>query len=236
MKRIIAFAIAVSALLVGSAMAQEARWGQNTTSASAASVSSQIDDCTSIISGLPMEYVSDTEKANLLHIREEEKLAKDLYLSFYQKWRKQIFGNIARSEQKHENAIKALLVKYGISDPAADNSAGVFRNPDLQKIYNDLLALGNSSLSNSLKVGATVEELDISDLETAIAEADSKDIQIVYQNLMKGSRNHLRNYIRMLKLYGQNYEPQYLTEEEVTEITDSPMERGVYDENGNPVF
>ncbi len=87
-----------------------------------------------------------------------------------------------------------------------------------------------------MKAGATVEELDISDLETVIAEADSKDIQIVYQNLMKGSLNHLRNYIRMLKLYGQNYEPQYLTEEEVNEITDSPMERGVYDENGNPVF
>jgi len=231
MKRVLNLTLVLSFIIIGSAMAQGPKWGQNMPT-----VSFQSDYCTATVANLPLEDVSDAEKADLLYMREEEKLAKDIYLNFFQKWGYRIFGNIARSEQTHENAIKGLLVKYAITDPAAGNAAGVFTEPHLQKIYNDLAAAGNISLTDALKVGATVEELDISDLEQAIEEADSKDIQVVFQNLMKGSRNHLRNYVRMLKLYGQSYEPQYLSSEEVKAITDSPMERGIYDENGTSLF
>jgi len=231
MKRVLSLTLAMSFIMIGSAMAQGPKWRQNISTASF-----QSGYCTATVANLPLENVNDAEKADLLYMREEEKLAKDIYLNLSKKWGYRIFGNIAQSEQTHENAIKGLLVKYAIIDPAVANAAGVFTNPDLQNIYNNLVAAGNISLTDALKVGATVEELDISDLEKAIEEADSKDIQLVFQNLMKGSRNHLRNYVRMLKLYGQSYESQYLTPAELQEIVDSPMERGMYDENGIPIF
>jgi hypothetical protein len=53
---------------------------------------------------------------------------------------------------------------------------------------------------------------------------------------MKGSRNHLRSYVRLLEAYGQEYQAVYLTSEEVAAIIDSPMERGLYDKNGTPMF
>lgn len=232
MKRVITLTLALSLLLAGSAIAQGRR-GQNTTPASS---SNQTGYCTQAIADMPLEDVSVNEKADLLYMREEEKLARDLYQSFYEKWGTRIFDNIARSEQKHTDSIKALLTKYAITDPIINDTRGVFTNTDLQEIYNDLLTSGSISFLDALKVGAAVEELDISDLEKAIAEADSQDIKTVYQNLMKGSHNHLRSYVRLLEAYGQDYQAVYLTSEEVAAIIDSPMERGLYDENGNPMF
>jgi hypothetical protein len=233
MKRVITLTLALSLLLAGSAMAQ-GRWGQNTTPAT--SGSNQNGYCTQTIADMPLEDVSANEKADLLYMREEEKLAKDLYQSFYEKWGTRIFDNIVKSEQKHTDSIKALLTKYAITDPVINDMRGVFTNTDLQQIYNDLLTSGSLSFLDALKVGAAVEELDISDLEKAIAEADSQDIKTVYQNLMKGSQNHLRSYVRMLEAYGQEYQAVYLTSEEVAAIIDSPMERGLYDKNGTPMF
>jgi hypothetical protein len=212
-------------ILTGLAMAKGPKGRQNSIS-EPPRMTSQTGYCTPIVADMPLEDVSDAEKAALLFMREEENLAKNLYLNFYEIWGIRVFGNIALSEQKHEDGIKGLLTKYAIPDPAEKNEPGTFNHPDLQEIYNDLLAAGTVSLTDALRVGATVEELDISDLQDAIENADSADIQLVFENLMKGSRNHLRSYVRLLKLYGQDYEPQYLTQAELDAIIDSPKERG----------
>ncbi|MBF0211330.1 MAG: DUF2202 domain-containing protein [Desulfamplus sp.] len=181
------------------------------------------------IANLPFEDVSQAEQAELLYMREEEKLARDLYLSFYEKWGVKIFENIARSEQRHTDAIKGLLDKYSIADPIVNDELGLFANANLQQIYNDLLNAGNTSLIDALKVGAAVEELDIADLVTAIEASDNQDIKAVYENLMKGSRNHLRSYVRLLEAYTQeDYQAVYLTAEEADAIINSPIERGGY--------
>jgi len=226
MKQVITLTLALSLLLVGSAMAQQGRFGQNRTTP--ASGSNQNGYCTQTIADMPFEDVNENEKAELIYMREEEKLARDLYQNFYEKWGTRIFDNIARSEQKHTDSIKVLLTKYDITDPVVNDNNGVFTNTDLQQIYNDLLTAGSISFLDALKVGAAVEELDISDLTKALAEADSQDIKTVYENLMKGSRNHLRSYISMLEAYDQNYQAAYLTPEEVSAIIESPMEKGFY--------
>jgi hypothetical protein len=138
------------------------------------------------------------EIAGLQFMREEEKLAHDVYVTFYQQYGLTIFNNIASSEATHMAAIKMLLDRYGIADPAAGQPIGVFTNPDLQALYNQLIAQGNQSLAAAVQVGVTIEEVDIRDLQTRLAGTTHADIKQVYTNLMNGSYNHLRAFTRTL--------------------------------------
>jgi hypothetical protein len=140
----------------------------------------------------------------LQYIREEEKLARDVYLVLYDQFRLTIFKNIAASEQKHMDAIKNLLVKYRLSDPAAGKEIGEFTNPAIQLLYNELRAEGTSSVPAALEVGVKIEELDMKDLDEAISISTKyKDIINVYSNLYQGSENHLaafQSHLEILKV------------------------------------
>ncbi len=184
------------------------------------------------INSIPAGELSDSEKKDLLFMREEEKLARDVYLTLYKIWGAQIFANIARSEQTHTDAVKMLLEKYGLPDPAAGKGIGEFTNPELQELYNKLVEEGSKSLVDALKVGALIEEKDIIDLKKAINETDNPDIKLVYENLMRGSRNHLRAFVRMLAQQGVEYKPQLLSMEEYNEIISSPWETGMGGQGG----
>ena len=143
--------------------------------------------------------LSIEEEQGLIYMREEEKLAHDVYISLYQTWGLNIFQNIANSEATHTAAIKALLDRYGIPDPVGNNPAGVFTNPDLQALYTQLVADGSKSLVDALKVGIAIEELDIRDLQSHLAETDNPEVELVYGNLMRGSQNHLRAFTSTLE-------------------------------------
>ena len=132
-----------------------------------------------------------TETEGLIYMREEEKLAHDVYVTLYQQWGLPVFNNIGNSEDRHENKIETLLDKYQIEDSVGNNPIGVFVNPDLQQLYDNLVAQGSQSLTEALKVGVTIEETDIVDLQERIAQTDNPDIQEVYQQLLSGSNNHL---------------------------------------------
>jgi hypothetical protein len=151
------------------------------------------------------------EIAGLKFMREEEKLAHDVYVTFYQQYGLAIFNNIAGSESTHMAAVKTVLDQYGIADPAAGKAVGVFTNPDLQALYNQLIAQGRQSLSAALKVGAAIEEIDIRDLRTRSTSTTHIDIQSVYARLQNASYNHLRAFTRTLtNQTGETYQPQYL--------------------------
>ena len=147
---------------------------------------------------LPAASLSDQETAALLFMREEEKLARDVYIQMYQKWRLPIFKNISKSEQTHMDAIKALLDRYGLPDPAADAGIGEFQNAELQKLYGDLLQVGMGSLKEALEVGVAIEEIDIDDLTEAIAITTHNDIRRVCTNLRQASLQHLGSFQRLL--------------------------------------
>ena len=178
------------------------------------------------INQLPVEPLSETERASLVFMREEEKLARDVYTYLYTKWNILIFNNIASSEQAHTDAVLVLLNKYGISDPVENNGMGIFTNPDLQRLYTDLTQQGSVSLLNALLVGATIEDLDISDLNSALLSVDNADIEYVYDNLNKGSRNHLRSFFSQIQIQNGTYEAQFISQDEFDEIVNSPIERG----------
>ncbi len=188
-----------------------------------------------LIANIPKGTLSKEEVESLVQMREEEKLARDVYLALFEKWGLNIFSNIAKSEQTHTDAVKALLDRYGIEDPVKDDTRGVFTSEKMQTLYNDLVAQGSKSLEDALKVGATVEDLDIKDLEDFLKITDNEDIKIVYQNLMKGSRNHLRAFVRNIERNGSTYAPQFITKEEYDHIISSDWEKGAVNANGNPV-
>jgi len=143
--------------------------------------------------------LTDNEKAGLLHMREEEKLALYVYLKMYEKYQITAFSNIMTSEQRHMDAVKNLLDKYGLADPAKGNAVGVFENDALQALYNELISQGNVSVVEAFKVGVRIEELDIADLIEFRSETDKADIQNVYTNLLNGSYNHLDAFTYQLQ-------------------------------------
>jgi len=155
--------------------------------------------------------LDEADKEALIFMREEEKLARDVYLAMYELWGIPIFQNISSSEQSHTEAVKTLLDGYNVPDPASD-TLGVFTNPDLQNLYNDLVAQGSQSLAEALRVGAAIEEIDILDLQERLAHTDNAAIQHVFNNLLQGSFNHLRAFTSTLMTQtGETYQPQFMS-------------------------
>lgn len=182
-----------------------------------------ITDC---ILSLPYEDVSPAEEAHLTYMREEELLAQEVYEYLYALWNVPVFNNISRSENTHTLTIKVLLDKYEIDDPAANHQTGVFQNPELQDLYNALTAQGSQSFLEALIVGETIEDVDIFDLDEAMLDVDNEDIELVFTNLNKGSRNHMRAFYGHLSNQGYTYVPQYISQDHYDEIVNSPWEIG----------
>jgi hypothetical protein len=135
--------------------------------------------------------LTESEEQNILFMREEEKLARDVYLVMYDLWGADVFANISESEQRHMDAIKNLITRYGLEDPVAVDVIGEFVDPELQLLYYDLVKSGEGSLEDALKVGVQIEEKDIADLIQALEDTDKRNIKRVFQNLLNGSYNHL---------------------------------------------
>ncbi len=174
--------------------------------------------------------LSEEEKEAILYMREEEKLARDVYLALYERWKLPIFNNIARSEQRHMDMVKALIDRYGLEDPALDREA--FTNQELQKLYDELVSRGQTSIEEALKVGALIEEVVIKDIKDWLQVVDKADVKMVFNNLMLGSENHLRAFTSTLKSYGVDYQPQVLTLEEYRRIIESGGWRGGFGGHG----
>ena len=171
--------------------------------------------------------ISDTELDILLHMKEEEKLARDVYSALNLKWNRQVFSNISNAENTHMNAVIFLLQSYG-PDYTEVLEPGKFTNPEFQVLYEDLVARGSVSIEEAWKVGALIEEMDIKDLTEYLIEVTNENIIMVFENLQKGSRNHLRAFNRQLVTLGLTYTPVYISQDEYDLIVSSPNETGKY--------
>jgi hypothetical protein len=157
---------------------------------------------------------------------EEEKLAGDVYQTLYERTGLNNFKNIVEAERKHQAAVQNLLRQYGITDPTAGKALGEFTQPSFTALYQDLIKAGSLSNADALKVGLKIEELDIFDLQQAAAQTSRDDIQRVYENLLRGSRNHLRSFHRALQAEQQSYAPEFLTQAQYNAIATSEQEKG----------
>jgi hypothetical protein len=150
--------------------------------------------------------LSQEEIATLLWMREEEKLARDVYIKMTEKYPAKVFSNIAAAEQKHFDAIGQKLQLYGVPDVALPG-VGVFYEPAIQQMYDDYVAEGLVDYVSALFVGAAIEEADMADLSLAIVETDSLPLKRTYSHLLVGSRHHLDSFIKLLEKAGVDYEP-----------------------------
>lgn len=178
------------------------------------------------LSTYPLSALSTAEADSLAFMREEEQLAHDVYAVGATLWSPPVFANITASEATHSAAVKALLDRYQLADPLAGLANGTYKTPAFQSLYNSLVATSRVSLIEALKVGAQIEELDMRDITVQKAGIDNADILMVYDNLLRGSRNHLRAFMKVLTQQGGTYVPQYISQVEFDAIVNSPVETG----------
>ncbi len=158
------------------------------------------------------------EAEMLVWMREEEKLARDVYITLYERWGTRVFNNISNAEQKHMDALLTMLNTYGMEDPITDNTVGVFADPVLDELYDKLIGDGDASAIDALYVGGFIEELDIKDLWDAIEQSTHADITATYENLLAGSYKHLNAFVGQIEATGVDYKAQYLEQSEVDAI------------------
>jgi len=168
--------------------------------------------------GAGADEIGTRETESIVYLREEEKLAHDVYLALSEQWNSRVFANIARAEARHMDAMLTLVDSYGLPDPVQET--GVFTNVELQALYDELVERGARSLEEAYRVGALVEEVDIADLARSIEETDAEDVVFVYERLLAGSHNHLRAFVGRLEQMGVEYEPVVLTGAEIDAILD----------------
>jgi len=173
------------------------------------------------VSKVPKGELNETEIEGILYMREEEKLARDVYQVLYDRWGSQIYQNIAHSEQIHMDAVSLLIEKYGLEDPVVNDSIGAFTNPKFKDLYEELVANGSKSLESAYRVGCYIEEIDIIDLDYYIAKTDNEDLKAVFEFLRFGSYNHLRAFSKQLSNLGITYEPILLDKDRYNEIISS---------------
>jgi hypothetical protein len=185
------------------------------------------------------------EQTHLVFMREEEKLARDVYIMLSTLYPDSpVFGNIDDSEQRHTDAVKDKLNQYGIEDPNTNDNVGVFTGKDygwyFTEKYDELVSRAAMSELDALYVGAFIEELDMLDINQCpkvIVESsqditdvsacgkvytDNTDIQRLYASLLEGSESHLAAYVRRIEtVIGEGaYQAQVLAQEQVDEILD----------------
>ena len=174
--------------------------------------------------GPSVDGLTADEVAGVIWMREEEQLAHDLYARFDELWNLRVFENISASEQRHIDITIGLLDDFGLDDPQAGLAPGTYAEPQIQALYDDLVAQGSSTALAALRAGALVEELDIADLRARAAATDDPTLADAYARLEQGSRNHLRAFVSQIEARGETYTAQILDDADA--IIAAPMERG----------
>ena len=145
----------------------------------------------------------DPVAKTLQFMREEEKLARDLYLLFSTLYPAEqpganVFARIAEAEQRHMDAVLTLLNTYGVADPASAEP-GVFTDGTLQALYTQYQTQGSVDFAAALGVGVAVEQMDSAALSDGIGVSTSyPDIVEVYSNLLTASQRHLAAFTKVL--------------------------------------
>jgi hypothetical protein len=159
----------------------------------------------------PELQLTTIEQQDLSYLREEEKLARDVYLYNKELYGLNIFGNISSSEQTHMDKVLELLELAGLEDPMKSNSIGEFNNAELAALYTELTEQSSVSIVEALKVGALIEDLDIDDIEKMMTHTTNTSVLKVYSNLVCGSKNHIRAYTINIENNGETYTPQFIS-------------------------
>ncbi len=226
----LAAALVIAAVLIAAAPAEAQRHGGRQIGPNC------VGGIGDLLDQIEQVTLTEYEESNLIFLREEEKLARDVYLTLSERWQLPIFSNIARAEQTHMDRVGDLIELYGMEDPVTDDAVGIFSDAALGDLYAEFVANGEISLVDALLVGAEIEDMDLADLYELLENTDNDHIKLIAHNLAKGSRNHLRAFVRALAAQDAVYSPQYLDPDTYDAILAAEMERRtVYNAGGEPV-
>lgn len=167
--------------------------------------------------------LTSEEISMLSYMREEEKLARDVYTHLSSLYSINMFANISTSEQKHIDFVLDLMNTYKVSD-VGSSVPGEFVDADLQTLYDALIEQGSQSLIEALKVGATIEDVDIFDLKAYKSRTENTDLISLFDLLECGSRNHMRAFTGRLLESDITYEPQYISQEVYEDVINGAHE------------
>lgn len=170
------------------------------------------------VSNEPTGTLSEEERADILFVFEEEKMARDVYTSLGATWSWQSIGHVARSESMHMSAAGAILDRYAVAEPKETQVSGTYHDKQLQALYDQLMRDGSPSQLDAIKAGLYIEEFDIADIKKRMSRSDDKDVRQVYQYLLDGSYMHLRHFSMKLAQLGGTYEPKVLSKDEFAAI------------------
>ncbi|HMS32476.1 MAG TPA: DUF2202 domain-containing protein [Ignavibacteria bacterium] len=164
--------------------------------------------------------LSDAEINGILSLREEEKVAYDVYTFMFEKYESKVFKNIAENEKNHMDKIKELIDQYNLNDPLSGiaDQKGVFSNNKMKALYDEMIMAGNYGLLDALRAAARFEETDIVDLRKYLSSASDQTVINTYINLESGSQDHLRALVKDIKEEGISYKPSYLSKEDFDKI------------------
>lgn len=147
---------------------------------------------------------------DIRYMREEEKMARDVYDSMYIRWQLTPFKNIQQSETMHMKFMKELIEKYQLTDPVLSEERGSFSNKQILSLYQQLIEMGSKSAIDALKAGAQIEEIDIQDLLNKQKHTTNETILSTYKMLLSASERHLNAFVRNLKMRDESYKPVVL--------------------------
>ena len=147
--------------------------------------------------------LTETDAANIIYMRQEEKLARDVYITLNEIWDAPVFGNIIASEQRHMDALKNLIDLYNLEDPITDNTVGEFDNSEFADLYDYFVEKGtiNNLFLDALNVGVSIETLDVADLQEKLEQTTAINVKRVFSNLLAGSEKHLAAFQRCIDNY-----------------------------------
>jgi hypothetical protein len=147
-------------------------------------------DSTTVVAAADADLAKDLQV-----MREEERMARDLYKAFADKYDNAApFSNITVSEDRHYDSVGVLLDRYDVADPSTGKAAGTYAFPEIQKLYDGWLAEGNASLAAAHKVGVALETADIADLKEAVNAHTETDVDRVFTALLNASEQHLEAF------------------------------------------
>ncbi len=186
-----------------------------------------------------IDYIKNSEKGSLtewereyLAFRlEEEKAARDVYITLSEKWGKP-FENIKKSEQWHMNIMEALREKYGFeNDYLTKNKVGVFENQKFQDLYNQLIEKGLKSEKDAMEVGMLIEDMDIADLDNSLKKVKNEDLKFVLEKFVEASSHHMQAFHKKLEKIGGVYEPEYISKDRMKVALEVPKKNSDLKEN-----
>jgi hypothetical protein len=162
-----------------------------------------------------LSNLTKDEILEIKHMREEEKLARDVYRTLSKTTNSRVFNNIPVSEQKHMDVFYQLIVRYNLEDPVKDETKiGIYTDKSFTKLYNDLIKKGQKSDRDAYEVGAMVEDINMFNLIKYGKKTDKADLKLAYSTLLTQSKNHMTAFIKNLKKEGGTFKPTYLSQKQ----------------------